>query len=409
MVELSYQRFSKIIILCKIFGGIILDGYKNSYNRLHYDRISLMVPKGNKEKIKEQANRYRMSVNEYIWSVLFKDMNSSENLNVLDISNRRYVGSKRSLVPFIRSSLKNIRFGSFADLFAGTGVVAAAYNGSKRVITNDNLYSNFICHFAWFSDGQYDEKKLREVLVYYNSLSVTEENYVTETYGNRYFSSENASKIGFIREDIERLKGNREVNEREYALLVMSLLYAVQQADVSRTVGHYMTYLKNPKEDGKLQLRLPLAPLPDTNSGNLCYNMDALELVSVMPPVDVLYLDPPYHRQYGEYYHVLENIARWEKAEAFGETRRICTPKSSFSIKSTALSALERIVQCGKAKYIVVSYNNDSANNISNIEMMDLLSAYGSTRVLTEDYPAFHGAKHIADNRERLFLCKVKL
>lgn len=386
-----------------------MGNYKNVYNKIHYDRISLTVPKGIKEKIKEQANRNNMSVNEYIWSAIFKDMYSSEGLNVLDISNRRYVGSKRSLVPFIRSSLKNIRFGSFADLFAGTGVVAAAYNGSKRVITNDNLYSNYICHYGWFSDGQYDEKKLRKILVHYNSLNVTEENYVTETYGNRYFSPENASKIGFIREDIERLKGNNEVNEREYALLIMSLLYAVQQANVSRTVGHYMTYLKNPKEDGKLQLRLPLAPLPHTNRGNLCFNMDALELVRVMQPVDLLYLDPPYHRQYGEYYHVLENIARWEKPEALGETRRIRTPKSQFSIKTAALSALEQIVQCDKARYIVVSYNNDSANNISNIEMMDMLSAYGSTRVLTEDYPAFHGAKHITDNRERLFLCKVKV
>lgn len=381
--------------------------YKNSYNKSHYDRINLMVPAGKKEEIKKAAVRSGMSVNELIWNAVSKELHNSEYLGTIDISNRRYVGSKRKLLMFIRSALKNIRFNSFADLFAGTGVVADMYNKRKTIIVNDLLYSNYICYAAWFSDEAYDEAKLRNLIIQYNSMTAAaDENYMTQTYGDRYFSTENAAKIGCIREDIERRKRNHEVNEREYALLVMSLLYAAQQSDVSRTLGHYMTYLKHPEPDGKLELRLPLAPSQKTNTGNQVFNMDALELVSVMPPVDVLYLDPPYHRQYGEYYHVLENIARWEKAEAFGETRRICTPKSSFSIKSTALSALERIVQCGKAKYIVVSYNNDSANNISNIEMMDLLSAYGSTRVLTEDYPAFHGAKHITDNRERLFLCK---
>lgn len=381
--------------------------YKNSYNKFHYDRINLMLPAGKKKEIKKAAVRAGMSVNEYVCYAVQKEMHSADILNSFDISNRRYVGSKRKLLTFIRSALKNIRFNSFADLFAGTGVVADMYNKRKTIIVNDLLFSNYICYVAWFSDEAYDEAKLRNLIIQYNSMTSADKNYVTETYGNRYFSLENASKIGFIRDDIERLKFDGTVNDREYALLIMSLLYAVQQADVSRTVGHYMTYLKNPKEDGKLQLRLPLAPSSDTNHGNLCYNMDVLELVTMMPFVDVLYLDPPYHRQYGEYYHVLENIARWEKPEVFGETRRIPTLKSKFSIKATALSALEQIVQCGKAKYIVVSYNNDPANNISNIEMMEMLSRYGKTRVFSQSYDVFHGAKHIADtdNKERLFLC----
>lgn len=38
----------------------------------------------------------------------------------------------------------------------------------------------------------------------------------TENYGNKYFTSENASKIGYIRNDIECLKNHGEVNQREY-------------------------------------------------------------------------------------------------------------------------------------------------------------------------------------------------
>ena len=386
------------------------NNYKNNYNKSHYDRINLVVPAGKKDEIRTLAIAKNMSVNEYIWYAITKEMHNADTIDSFDISNRRYVGSKRALISFIRSALKHIRFDSFADIFAGTGVVASAFNSRKRTITNDILYSNYICHYAWFSDTAYDEKKLREILVHYNSLTVNEENYVTENYGNRYFSFENAAKIGYIRDDIERIKAKGMVNNREYALLIMSLLYAIQRADVSRTIGHYMTYLKSPKADGQLQLRFPLAPPPSINEGNKCYNMDALDLVKTMPPVDLLYIDPPYQRQYGEYYHLPENIARWEKGETFGETKRILTPKSIFSAKTTSSAAFADLIRYSqnKTKYILVSYNNDPRNNISNIDLMSLLSEYGTTRVFTQNYPSFHGSKQTADNKERLFLCKVR-
>lgn len=382
--------------------------YKNNFNKIHYDRINLTIPKGKKDEIKKLATSKNMSVNEYIWNAIEKDMHSTERLNTIDISNRRYVGSKQSLIPFIRSTIKNIGFRTFADLFAGTGVVAATFNNSKRIITNDILYSNYICHYAWFSDEEYDETKIKEVLTQYNTLVIDEDNYVTENYGDKYFSHENAAKIGYIRDNIEHLKADGTVNEREYALLIMSLIYAAQRADVSRTVGHYMTFLKNFKEDGKLQLRMPLAPSLEINQGNQCYHMDALELVKIMPEVDVLYLDPPYQRQYGEYYHVLENLALWKKEPTYGETKRIPTSKSLFSIKSKAWKAFEEIISQRKAKYILVSYNNDPRNNISNIDLMSLLSEYGTTRVFTQNYPSFHGSKQTISNKERLFLCKIK-
>ena len=124
-----------------------------------------------------------MSVNEYIWLAIQKEMHSIDVLQTMDISNRRYVGSKRALVPFIRSSLKNIRFNSFADIFAGTGVVASSYNSRKRIVTNDILYSNYISHFAWFSDSTYDEAKIREILIRYNSMAT------------QYFTVQNKSLI----------------------------------------------------------------------------------------------------------------------------------------------------------------------------------------------------------------------
>ena len=128
-----------------------------------------------------------------------------------------------------------------------------------------------------------------------------------------------------------------------------------------------------------------------------------------MPSVDLLYLDPPYQRQYGEYYHVLESIALWTQTPTHGETNRIATPKSRFSIKSEAPKAFAELIrQCkNKTKYILVSDNNDIRNHIHNIDIMEILSGYGKTKVFSMDYPMFHGSKQLTENKERLFLCKL--
>lgn len=38
---------------------------------------------------------------------------------------------------------------------------------------------------------------------------------------------------------------------------------------------------------------------------------------------DIVYIDPPYtSRQYGDAYHLLENIIRWEKPEVTGIAKK---------------------------------------------------------------------------------------
>lgn len=49
--------------------------YFNRYNKEHYDRINMSIPKGYKENIKTAANRLNMSVNEYIFTLICNDLN----------------------------------------------------------------------------------------------------------------------------------------------------------------------------------------------------------------------------------------------------------------------------------------------------------------------------------------------
>ena len=79
------------------------------------------------------------------------------------INNRRYLGNKYKLLPFITAIVAEHCEGvaSVADIFAGTGAVASAFT-DKSLITNDNLYSNYICHLAWFSPQKYSQEKIAQ-------------------------------------------------------------------------------------------------------------------------------------------------------------------------------------------------------------------------------------------------------
>lgn len=64
-----------------------------------------------------------------------------------NINNRRYLGNKYKLLPFIKkvvdSECTDIEI--VVDIFSGTGAVASAFQ-DKQLITNDILYSNYLIY-----------------------------------------------------------------------------------------------------------------------------------------------------------------------------------------------------------------------------------------------------------------------
>lgn len=102
------------------------------------------------------------------------------------------------------------------------------------------LYSNYICHVAWFETQDFSDEKIIGRIKFYNSIHVNEKNYMTENFADTFFSFRDCSKIGFIRNDIEKLYGSGKINFRERAILITSLLYAMDK--IANTCGHYDAY-----------------------------------------------------------------------------------------------------------------------------------------------------------------------
>ena len=338
--------------------------------------------------------------------------NAPKEYKTTKINNRRYLGNKYKLLPFIKRVVENEckNINTVADIFAGTGAVASAFI-DKKIITNDIMYSNYICHVAWFSSEHYSEEKIIKIITQYNNLKVIEDNYMSDNFSNTYFSLDDCRKIGFIRQDIEDKLNSGDINARERALLITSLLYAMDK--IANTCGHYDAYRQGVEFEKHLELYVP-QPEPDVNENNVCYNMDTNELAPEIE-ADLIYIDPPYNsRQYCDAYHLLENVARWEKPGVFGVARKMdrTSLKSDYCTQKATV-AFENLIDSIHAKYILLSYNNmankgnDRSNaKISDDDIMKILSKKGKVKVFSEDYKAFStGKSDIQANQERLFLC----
>lgn len=339
-------------------------------------------------------------------------LENMQRYKITKINNRRYLGNKYKLLPFItkvvEEECKNVN--TVADVFAGTGAVASAFV-DKKLITNDIMYSNYISHVAWFSSEMFSEEKIIKYIMQYNNLEITEDNYMSDNFSDTYFSLADCRKIGYIRQDIEDKFHLGEINAKERALLITSLLYAMDK--IANTCGHYDAYRQGGKFDKHLELYVP-QPEVHLNKNNVCYNMDINELAPKIQ-ADLVYIDPPYNsRQYCDAYHLLENVARWEKPEVFGVAKKMdrTALKSDYCTKK-ATQAFEKLIDSIHAKYILLSYNNmakkgnDRSNaKISDDDIMRILGKRGKVKVFAENYKAFStGKSDIRENQERLFLC----
>lgn len=146
-------------------------------------------------------------------------------LNTCKINNKRYLGNKYKLLGFIRNIVDRecSDINTVADIFAGTGAVSSAFI-DKTLITNDILYSNYVCHLAWFGNQKYSQNKVKKIILFYNNINPSKENYMSDNFSNTFFSYENCKKIGFIREDIESRFNSKEINERESYFNYLSAL-----------------------------------------------------------------------------------------------------------------------------------------------------------------------------------------
>lgn len=303
---------------------------------------------------------------------------------------------------------------SIFDVFGGTGVVTSELlDISTKNIINDFLFSNEIIYRAFFGKDKFDEKKLKEYSDKYNSIDrdSLEDNYVSINYGDKYFRYNDAKLIGYIREDLVIAKEAKKINDREYSILLASLLYSFDRC--ANTVGHYEAYIKGKEIRGEFVFEL-VEPIHSTNKIEI-FREDSNELAKRIK-ADVAFIDPPYNsRQYSRFYHVLETITKWEKPDLAGTAMKPPEENMSDYCRNSAPKVFEDLIVNLNVKYIVVTYNNtydskssSSRNKITLEQIKEILENKGKTQIFETDYHRFNAGKTDAsDHKELVFITEV--
>src|SRR5262245_48313860 len=79
----------------------------------------------------------------------------------------RYRGSKRKILPWIWTKVKDLSFDNVLDLFGGTGLVSLLFKRmGKEVIYNDYLYYNYLSAVALIQNNsiKFTEEDLNFIL-----------------------------------------------------------------------------------------------------------------------------------------------------------------------------------------------------------------------------------------------------
>ena len=309
-----------------------------------------------------------------------------------------YIGSKYSLLDFLSETITSVvgtdTNKTFADLFAGTGVVGKTFKEKGyKVISNDIQYYSYVLNKHIIENTpplDFDQieaiKQLPGVegFIYKNFCSGSGS-------GRNYFTDENGKKCDAIRIELERLKRYGEINEAQYFYLLASLINSIDK--YANTASVYGAFLKKIKKSAAKEFELELLPIIDGNKESKVYNDNISNVVKKIGG-DILYMDPPYNaRQYCANYHVLETIAMYDNPQLKGKTglRDYSNQKSDFCSARTVVEAFDDVLKHADFEYIFLSYNNEGLMPFEVIE--NTMKKYGEYDRFSTDYRRFKADK----------------
>lgn len=283
----------------------------------------------------------------------------------------RYLGNKESIVSEIYSLLSDKGLIdeelSFFDAFCGSGSVADYFKEYyNNIIINDNLTWSVIytggrlrsqhCSFSGLGFDPFEYLNDSDDKVY----GFIYKNYTPADSSRMYFTAENGARIDFFRAKIEEWKTNSLINEDEYHYLLACLIESV--SDVSNTAGVYGAFLKKWDARALKPIVFDRVDSKKKKCHRLSFHNAKIEDIIETVDCDILYLDPPYtQNQYGTQYHLLETLVLDDNPSISKVTgsRSTSLMRSDWSKEYKANILFDRILAKTKARYVILSYNND--------------------------------------------------
>lgn len=335
-----------------------------------------------------------------------------------------YMGNKRRLVRAIAEAVHTVEqtLGSdrlaFGDGFSGSGVVSRLFKTrGKSLHTNDLAgYSETLARCYLATPTKAAKRKVAKLIEEANAFADDPggscvPRWVADHWapsgeiqpGHRcFFTEENGMRIDRYRAFI----GEQAPRYRPFLLAPL----LVESSIHNNTSGQFSAFYKSDgvgAYGGKKGIDIkritqPISLRPPVSHPNPCAvtasRMDANAWAASVPPLDLVYYDPPYNQHpYSIYYFLLDIINDWDLTAKIPDTNR-GQPKtwkrSPYNSYVDAESAFANLIMATRAKFILVSYN--SRGIIPLARLSAILREKGAVRAIPVEHRTYNKMAGIA-------------
>lgn len=334
-----------------------------------------------------------------------------------------YLGNKRKLLPFLNSGIIEVkrRLGkdkiTALDGFSGSGVVARLLKyHTTRLISNDFEQYAKTVNTAYLSNvSAVNLNKLQKAIEYLNANKLTRtksDYFITNNYapkddhdiqpGERvFYTHSNAQIIDNVRYLIDH-----DIDED---LRIFCLAQLIIKASIHNNtsgifkgfhkkngIGHFGGAGENALTRIKGEITLEIPIFADVENDTTVFCEDINSLINKLDEVDLAYYDPPYNQHpYGSNYFMLNIINGGTPIEIQNGVSGIAKnwQHSPYNKAQPAEEAMDNLIRGTKAKYILISYNNEGIIPIEKFQK--IVSKYGDWELLEQEYNTYRGSRNL--------------
>lgn len=323
----------------------------------------------------------------------------------------RYMGSKSRLLPWLHDVLSKLEFESALDAFSGSGCVAYLLKAmGKSVLASDFL--NFPTHIATATVQNQRYRLSKEHVASLVKERCNQNDFIQRTFTGIFFAPEDLRFLDTVSGNLALLP-----NRFHRSLAIASMV----RACVKRQPRGVFTVASSDEryDDGRRDIRIPLRQQFEEcvqrynevvfDSGTSCRALRGDVLTSEYPPIDLVYMDPPYVPRaddncYIKRYHFLEGLASYwrdQDAQIVPTTRVRKIPKrhTPFSYRREALGAFERMFEKFRHSTLVLSYSSNGYPDLNHL--LTLMSKFKSDVRVHERTHRYHFGTHRRVSAER--------
>src|SRR3989344_8779 len=299
----------------------------------------------------------------------------------------KYTGSKREILPALLELIKPLNVKTILDGFSGTTRVSQALKQAGYTVYGNDIadWSKVFgeCYLLNKKSANYYLPLIDHLNNLPGKYGWFSENYGGEPNGGsalqkdgrkRIWQLHNTKKLDTIREEIDKTAKD----EIEKSVLLTSLIIAMDKVDSS--VGNQVSYLRRwaPRAYNTMRMVVPKLIIDDKK--HKIFNKEIFDLLDDVK-VDLAYFDPPYGSsnelmppsrvRYASYYHIWKTVCLNDRPTVVGAANRREDVSDTIAGsvfeefrknedgRYIVMDAIKKLIEKTKAKYIVLSYNNN--------------------------------------------------